>query len=135
MSEVLIRKALEKRLNGMTPALATAWENASFTPVTGTPYQRVNLLPATPDNPTIGGNYYLAQGIFQVTLCYPKGGGPSLSAARAEMVKSRFQRALSMTESGVTVTITRTPAIMPAFIDDDRYCIPISIRYHAHINS
>lgn len=54
MSIQLIRKALEKRLGALAPALSTAYENSSFTPVNGTPYQRVNLLPATPADLVMG---------------------------------------------------------------------------------
>jgi len=135
MSQVLIRKALEKRLNTMSPTLATAWENTKYAPVNGTPYQRVNLLPAEPENPTLGGNYHLEQGIFQVTLCYPIDAGPGIAEARAELLRARFPRALSLTESTLSLTITRTPQVMPAFVDGDRYCIPVRIRYHSHINS
>jgi hypothetical protein len=134
MSQVLIRKALEKHLATMSPSLSTANENVNFIPVTGTPYQRINLLPATPDNPTIGGNHYLELGIFQITLCYPMNAGANAAQARAELIKAHFPRVLSLTESTLTLTITRTPAIATAFIDGDRYCIPVSIQYHANIN-
>lgn len=134
MSIQLIRKALEKRLGTLAPALATAYENASFTPVAGTPYQRVNLLPATPDNTTLGDAYYRETGIFQVTLLYPANAGPGTAEARAEAVKAHFKRGTSMTESGVTTLITRTPAIAGGFQDGDRYAVPISITYQAEIN-
>lgn len=133
MSQSLIKIALEKRLATLTPALATAYENVNYIPVTGTPYQRVNLLPATPENPTIGGNYHLELGIFQVTLCYPQGTGSATAKARAEAIKALFPRGLNLTESTTSLTITRTPAIAPAFMDGDRYVIPISIQYHEHV--
>lgn len=132
MSQVIIRKILETRLATMS-SLATAYENASYTPVTGTPYQRVNLLPATPDNNTIGDDHYLELGIFQVTLCYPKNTGANAAQARAEAVKAHFNRGLGLSDSGLTLSISRTPNINPAFVDDAFYCIPISIQYHAHI--
>lgn len=134
MSQVLIRKMLETRLGTMSPALATAYENVSFTPSTGIPYQRVNLLPATPDNPTIGGNYYQEQGLFQVTLCYPKNAGANAAQTRAEAIRAHFERGLSLTDTGVTLTIRRTPRIAPAFVDDAFYCIPVTIEYFSHIN-
>jgi len=134
MSIQLIRKALEKRLGSMTPALATAFENVAFTPAAGTPYQRVNLLPATPDNATLGDAYYRENGLFQVTLLYPQLAGPAAAEARAEAVRAHFKRGTSITESGVTTLITRTPSIAPALIDGDRYVIPITITYQAEIN-
>lgn len=134
MSLLAIGIALDKRLATMSPALATANENVNYVPVVNTAYQQSNLLPATPDNPTIGGNHYLELGIYQVTLKYPKNTGRGAAIARAEAVKNHFPRGLSLTEAGVTLTITRTPAVAPAFMQDDRYCVPVSIQYHAHIN-
>ena len=46
MSLISIRSALEVALNAMTPSVSTAPENAPFTPVAGTPYQKLYLMPA-----------------------------------------------------------------------------------------
>lgn len=135
MSQVAIRAALETRLGTMSPPLATAYENKSYTPTTGTPFQRVNLLPASPDNQTLSPDYHLELGLFQVTLCYPKNAGPNDAQARAEAVKTHFARGLSLTEGALTIIITRTPVIAPAFLDDAFYCIPITIQYQCDINS
>jgi hypothetical protein len=134
MSQVTIRKALEKRLAAMSPALVTVYENTEYTPVAGTAYQRANLLPAEPDNSAMGGTYYLEQGLFQVTLCYPQKVGPNAAQARAELLKTQFKRGTTMEESGLTVIVMRTPTIMPAYIEGDRYCIPVSIQYQCDIN-
>lgn len=135
MSQSAIRKAFEVKLATMSPALSTAYENVDFTPVAGTPYQRANLLPATPENPTLGDSHYLEIGLFQVTLCYPANTGSNTANSRAEAVRAFFPRGLSLTHSGVTLTVTRTPSVSPAFKDDDgRYCLAVSIQYHAHIN-
>ena len=79
-----VRRALEGALNGMSPA-PTAWENAKFSPVTGTAYQSAHLMPAEPDNPVYG-DEYAEQGIFQITLYYPEGNGPAAAMARAELI-------------------------------------------------
>lgn len=133
MSQVTLRKSLETRL-ALMPALATSYENVSYEPVTNTPFQRVNLLPATPDNSTLGDAHYIELGIFQVTLCYPKNTGANAAQARAELVKAHFPRGLGLTEGAITLTISRTPAIAPAYVNEAFYCIPVSIQYHAHIN-
>ena len=57
MSIVAIRALLESRLAAITPALATAFENFPFTPINGTPWQRVNLMAAQPLNPTMGDGF------------------------------------------------------------------------------
>ncbi len=132
MSQVLIRKMLETRLGTMSPALATAYENVSFTTTNGTPFQRVNLLPASPDNTSIGDKHFIEQGIFQVTLCYPSNVGPNAAQARAEAVKAHFKRGTTLVDGSQQLVITRTPSIGPAFVDD-RYNIPITIVYQADI--
>lgn len=133
MSIVNIRTALESRLNTMSPALATAWESVPFTPVTGTPYQQVNLLVNEAQNPTIGGSMYRQIGIFQITLCYPPGTGAKAAASRAELVRDHFPRGLGLSSGGINVLIDRTPSIAPAMIDGDRYRIPVSVYFSADI--
>ena len=135
MSLSIIRKAFEKRLAVMSPVLATAYENVLYAPVTGTPYQRINLIPATPNNTIQGAATYFERGYFQITLCYPIGSGPAGAETQAQLVRSHFKRGLSMLESGVTVLVTDTPRAAPALMDGDRYCIPISIPFQAQIST
>ena len=132
MSEPLIRSALEVRLAAMSPALATAYENAPYVPVAGTPYQRINLMRATPANPEAG-RFQQAQGIFQVTLEYPQNAGPNAAEARAKLVADWFYRTLSLTASGVIVTINKSAYIMAGFVDGDRWAVPVRLFYVANI--
>lgn len=132
MSTVAIRDAFEKRLKLM-PTLATAYENVDFIPVTNVPYQRTNLLPATPDNQVMGDGFYQEIGLFQVTLFYPQNRGANPAQSKAEAVKTHFKRNTGMSEGSVLVQVTKTPTISPAFFDGDRYVIPISIYYIADI--
>lgn len=133
MSLSTIRKALEQRLAAMTPALSTAFENAVFTPVQGTAYQRVNLLAATPDNSIQGPGSYFERGIFQVTLCYPVGVGPAAADDRAQLVRAQFKRGTTMVQGAVSVLVIDTTRVSPAFVDGDRYCIPVSVPFQAQI--
>lgn len=133
MSRAAIRGALQSWLAGMSPALPTAWENVEFTPAQGTPYQRVNLLAADPDNTTQGPAMFIEVGIFQVTLNYPAGAGYVAAEARAEAVRSRFKRGTTLTQDGVRVHIIRTPAIAPAIQEPGWYSIPVGIRWQAFI--
>lgn len=133
MSLKLISQALETHLATMSPALATAWENTAYMPVTGTPYQRVNLLPATPDNSSQGSNHYREIGLMQVMLCYPVGNGRADALTRAELLRSHFKRGLTLTNTSLQVIITQTPAIGGAFIDNDWYMVPVSIYYQSDI--
>lgn len=131
MSYAAIRTALESRLNAMTPSLATAWENATFTPPS-TAYQRINLLPAETENPEFG-RMKRERGIFQVMLCYPANTGPKDAIARAELIRAQFARKTSMVSGSVTVQITKTPSIAPAIYEPGLYVIPVSIPYQADV--
>ena len=55
MTIVAVRAALETALAAMSPALPLAYENVPYTHVPGTPFARVYLLPARPENPEFGG--------------------------------------------------------------------------------
>ena len=139
MSIAKIRAALETQLSTVAPAIASAYENMPFTPVSGVPYQKVTMLPAETQNPTFGAGYRLETGIFQVLLCYPATAtanypqGSSPSAAQAELVRGAFPRGSSYANGGVTVQIDRHPSVAPAIIVGDRYCIPVRVRYYAQI--
>jgi hypothetical protein len=133
MSIVNIRAALETRLNAISPSIATAWESVPYTPVTGTPYQQINLAVSDTQNPTLGDGMYRVIGFLQVLLCYPPGTGPKAASARAELVRNQFQRGLGLSSGGTDVLIDRTPTIAPAIIDGDRYRLPVTIYFSADI--
>lgn len=132
MSVVKIRAALETALNAMSPAVSTAWENAAFVPVAGTPYQQVYILFATPDN-IVYGSTHRELGYMQVRLMYPQAVGTSVVAARAELIRTTFYRGASFANGGVTTRIDKTPEIGAGSVDGDRYAIPVKIRFFANI--
>lgn len=133
MSVAKVRAALEIGLHTMTPALATAWENQDFQPTAGTPYQTAHLLPAMPDNATMGDEHYRERGILQVSLHYPVNGGAAAAMARAELVRATFFRGASFTNGGVTSRISATPEIGRGVVVKDRWVLPVSIRYFADV--
>lgn len=134
MSVVAVRAALETALDGMTPALATQYENAAFTPTTGTPYQIAALLFAQPRNDEVSASW-VEQGLFQITLRYPLNVGPAAAAARANLIRQTFYRGASFTSGSVTVTVARTPEILPAYTESDRYAIPVRVPFSAPITA
>lgn len=124
-----LRLALQAALAAMMPPLATVWENTPYTPVVGAPYQRASLLPGTPINDEFGPGF-ADQGFFQVSLHYPPNTGPTDAEARALAIRSTFRRGASFTKNGLTVTIMKTPMLLPAMDDDQgRYVKPVSIEY------
>jgi hypothetical protein len=130
MSIVAIRSTLESALDGMTPPLATAWQNVPFTPVVGTPYQRASLLLAEPDNREFGSGFQ-EQGFLQVDLCYPQSVGANAAEARAELLRTTFKRGTSL----ANILISHTPEVKPAYNDQDRFIIPVRIRFNTYIST
>ena len=133
MSLSTVRRALEKRLATLLPATPSAYENATFTPQAGVAYQRINLLPNTPDNSIQGAATYFERGLFQVVACFPSGTGPNAADTQAQAVRNHFKRSSSLVESGLTVNITDTPRQSPGYIDGDRWCVPVSIPWQCQI--
>jgi hypothetical protein len=132
MSDAKVRAALETRLNAMVPALATAWENSAFMPVTGTPYQRVHVLRAEPENPTYD-SFRRLLGFMQVTLMYPQAEGPGAAEARAELIRAQFPKGLALANGGVTVTVDKTPYVLAGAEEEDRWVLPVRVPYFANI--
>jgi hypothetical protein len=133
MSIERVRTAIEIALHAMTPALETAWENRNYTPTAGTPYQRAFLMPATPDNATKGDQHYRERGVFQVSLYYPVNEGAAKAMARAQLIRATFYRGSSFTNGTVTTRIDATPEIGRGMVENDRWVLPVSIRYFADV--
>jgi hypothetical protein len=133
MSTVSIRAALETALNGMSPAIATAWENIPFTtPAESVPYQVVHLLLAEPDNSVYGGEHR-ELGYMQVRLLYPLNAGSAAALTRAELIRDLFPRGATFQSGGISVIIMRTPEILPATVEDGRYAVVVRVRFYANI--
>jgi hypothetical protein len=132
MSAVKIKAALETALNSMT-ALATAWENTPYTPVTGTAYQQVNILFAEPDNIEFGSRHR-ELGYMQIKLMYPLLNGSVNAITRAELIRTTFFRGASFASGGVTVIIDRTPEISAGSVEGDRWAIPVKIRFFSNVS-
>lgn len=129
-----IRKAFEKMLvalpNGLGSA-KTAYENASFTPVSAQPYQLSRLVPLSVENPTLGDNYHREVGFYQVVLSYPKGKGVGALSTMADKVKDYFKRGTTLVEATDKIVVDRTPEISSVYINDTRAEITIRIRYYS----
>lgn len=127
-----IKKAFEKRLATLSPAIATAYEGVSFTP-TIAPYQRVMLVPSQPLNPTMGSSHYREAGSFQVFLNYPANKGSGEAIARASQIRLLFKRGTALIEDTTEVKILTTPQISGSSIVQDRIVVPVIISYIADV--
>ncbi len=134
MSVLKIRAALETALAAMSPALATAWENTAYTPTTGTPYQRVSMLFEPPVNTEYGRGFQQG-GMFVVALCWPQGAGTADLATRIELLRASFARGAAFTADGLTTQVARTPLILAAILEGDRYVVPVQVPFLATITN
>lgn len=125
----LIRKALEDRLKLIVPAMPIAFENAKYTPVIGTAYQKAMLLPNDTDTPTLSQTRLIETGIFQVSVYVPFGGGTGLASDRAVLIRNHFPAGLVLTEATTKIRISKAPSIAGAIYDDVWYLVPVSIPF------
>ena len=123
------RLAFEEAINAISPTIATAYENVSFTPTINVPYQELYDIPASNDHLFINSSEFEGLGIFQITLRYPRGKGSKDAFNRAELYVSSFPCGLKLTKNGDTVTVLQTPQIDVLGVDGDRYVVAVSINY------
>lgn len=128
-----IRSALESAVDGMLPTLPSVHQGEGYDPIVGTPYVEIYLLPALPENPTMGDGYYRESGILQVTLNYPAGEGTADATARAEAIRELFRRGATFTYSSTVVVVDRTPAITEGEGGEGFIALVVRIRWHADI--
>ncbi len=116
----------------ITPALATAWENVKFTPVTGTPYQQVNLIMSSVENKFINDVLdHEELGFLQIRLAYPVNVGAKNAEDRAQLIRSTFYNNLKLSETGLKIIINQTPEVRVLGIDGDRFEIVATVYFKA----
>jgi hypothetical protein len=133
MNLIDITVALTGRLAIVTPTIDMALENARYDPVAGRAYMRVTMMTGTADNPTMGTGFYRENGFFQVLLCYPANLGAGAAMLQAEFIRAAFKRGTSLAAGAGMVLVVNTPTISPAAQDDDRYYVPVRIRWQADV--
>lgn len=130
---VKIRRAFEKAIQGITPSIPTAWQNAPFDPVVDQAYQRVLLIYRNPDNTVLGDEYYREQGECNIFLSYPDKQGMLQVEERAELIRSVFPRGSTLTEQDLQVKLLRTPGIQNGGVIGDRQIVLVSIPFIAEV--
>ena len=123
------RLAFEEAINAISPTIATAYENVSFTPSSGVPYQELYDIPASNDHLFTNSSEFEGLGIFQITLKYPSGKGTKDVSNRAELYVSSFPCGRKLTKNGDTITVLQTPKVNNLGVDGDRYVVAVSINY------
>lgn len=131
MSIVLVRRALEKKLASLAPALPTAWDNAAFTPSTGQAWQRATVLRNTPRGVDLAAETTELRGFLSLNLFYPVGAGTALAEARAEQLRAHFKPVQRLTEGVVTVEFLSPVDVGTGRADDGWWHIPVNVAWRA----
>ena len=126
-----IKQAFENKINSITPTIQTAYENVTFTPTAGVPYQELYLIPATNDNIFVSGDGFISYGIFQITLKYPTGKGTKDILDRVRLYLGNFKSGDNLVQDGITINILNTPKFVNLGMSGDRIIYAISINYQA----
>lgn len=120
---------------GTVTAQLIAWENISFDPLNGVPYEKINFIFSAPENPTMGGSFYRERGYMQVTLCFPQKTGSLAAMSRAELIRQTYPRGASFSNNGIVTHIDRTPEILVVGATDENYIVFVRVRFYADIYS
>ena len=126
-----VKQAFENKINSISPTIQTAYENVTFAPTAGVPYQELYLIPATNDNIFIDGDGFVSYGIFQINLKYPAGKGTKDSLDRVKLYLDNFKSGDNLVQGGITTNILNTPKVVNLGTSGDRIIYAISINYQA----
>lgn len=121
-----IKKACERRLATLNPALPTAYENVAFAPPTGM-YLRTQFTVQDPEDPVFGTGYYRERMTFQVFVCEELNKGTTNAQAVAESIRTLFTKGTTFTEDDYVVHVLRTPQIAGSTKTTDRLVTPVLI--------
>ena len=113
--------------------LPFAVENESYTPVTGTPYAQLFILPNQPTVSTMGDSGQdLITGLMQVNLNYPVGDGSGLAKQKATAIRNVFKAGYRPSYDGQEVFITSSGRGI-ARNQDSWYQVVVNIIWEARV--
>lgn len=131
-----LQSALNQALAAAFPTMPIAWENTEYTPVVGTPYFRVYLLPAEIDVITLGPSpYQERKGIFQVSVLYPIGIGFGTPKGKVAEIVAAFRAGTVFTYNTLRVVCDKAWPSSGRKEDNAWYHIPVNVRYHCESNA
>lgn len=128
--ETTIMEALFERLKVMPDRLPIAWPNTNFTAPTTNRFLRVQFIPNQTERRFIGSNEpHLYYGLLQVSVMWGQNEGETLPRNAAAQIVSHFPTDLSLSRDGLSVRITKRPALADLMIDGSRVQIPVTIEW------
>ena len=128
------KRAVERRLNTLSPSVPIAYENVSFVPPAGM-YLRTQFTIQNPDDPVYVTGYYREQITFQVFVCEELNKGTTTAQTKAEAIRTLFTKGTSFTEDGYRIHVLQTPQIAGSIITSDRLVIPILVGLTVEVSS
>ncbi len=131
MSLNKVYTAFITKLNTLTPLIDTVYENKSYTPIDGKEYQEVYILPSSNVAPYINEILYEAEGLIQITLCYPTNEGRSKAMSRADLYEKLFPSGTVLTIDSLKIRIKGVPQTTNLGIVDGRYKIALRVGFLA----
>ncbi|MFD2235944.1 DUF4128 domain-containing protein [Aureimonas populi] len=129
--EASIHTALEQHLRAFAEprGLRVARQGYDFTPPDGE-YLRSSFMPNRTTNPwTAFSDPSVFQGIFQITVVWPAGGGVDPALTLAADIANHFGRGTRIPAADPPMTIEERPSIASPLQDASSLEVPISIRY------
>tara|TARA_R110000868_G_scaffold402166_1_gene678280 strand:- start:341 stop:772 length:432 start_codon:yes stop_codon:yes gene_type:complete len=131
-----ISAALSVNLNtyAVANSVAVAWENAQYSPVTGTKYLRETLLPTETLQVELGtAGIDETLGIYQVDAFTPSASnlGKGEAIMLADGIADQFKRGSVLTYNGVNVRI-RSVSRGTGAIDGSWFIIPVFIAFKSY---
>lgn len=133
----LIQRALEERLSAFSslPSGGVAWENVEFKPTEGTAWCRAFISPSEVSRKTLGEDgYSRVDGVFLVTLYYPKNQGSGACRRVADALAQWFKSGTRLTAGVVTVTCSSARRAAALTDDPKWYQIPVQVFWYTHRN-
>lgn len=131
MNNLMIRKALDKRLEQLASAIGVnvAWENVDFTPPATGIYMEADFLPASNEDFTIQGTATIRRGVYQVTVVYPVNSGSQAAELLASKIVDGFPNNYAIPTAETPVYVNGEPSVFSGIKDDTAYRTPVSIAY------
>ena len=130
-----IKKAAERYLATITPAVSTAYEAVKFEPPSNAMYQRVQFQIQQPDDPVFTAGYHREIVQLQVFVVDVIGSGTASALSRAELIRAKFKKGTTLEENGVRIHVLTTPFIGGSVIASDRLVVPVLVDLTAEVVS
>lgn len=137
MSDLRIRQLIESRLIAWAatqdPSLPVAVENVHFTPPTKGAYLRGFDLSAQTRGGFLQGGLTTFTGLYQITICAPKGEGSGPAGLIAAGLRALFPEFLVLQGAGFKVAVMTPFHVADGFADDTCWVVPTSFQYRCDV--